>query len=532
MSTYDITSATISALAVGDVLNCPYTGSVAQITLPSGRYKLEVWGASGGTYSSTSGTGGKGGYSKGTLNLVAEKAVYCYAGGQGTANTNAGTTAHDGGFNGGGGAYSRASGGGGGSDIRIGEDSLYARVIVAGGGGGAAYSNNNSYYSAITGGAGGGESGGNGGYGNQNQTNSSYSASAGTQTAAGADSSSAGNYATEAKFGSGARGGYYSQSYAAGGGGGGWYGGGVGRNYYAAGAGGSGYVYTTSTKGDYPSGCLLDDSMLLTDAETTIGTSSFPSTSNGTETGHDGNGYVRITVLDLYVGATFDVEASSRVDGVTISPASATVAEGGSVTFQVSGDITNVVVKDNGVDITSMLRQAESGLVSSTPVSYTTSGSIRGTNYQAAVGKGSDATSATGNDYCQTQNSTAYIDYTFDFSAIPEGVTISSVAVSVKGHCESTSSSSEVARLQLYSGTTAKGNSLDFSSTTDQVVSMSTGTWTREELQDAILRFTIVVMGVLTVGAKGNANAEQARRIFDKAYSMVFGQQELRSTTT
>ena len=47
-----------------------------------------------------------------------------------------------GGFNGGGDAYGSSTsepgnGGGGASDVRIGSNSLYARVIVAGGGGGA-----------------------------------------------------------------------------------------------------------------------------------------------------------------------------------------------------------------------------------------------------------------------------------------------------------------------------------------------------------------------------------------------------------
>ena len=71
---------------------------------------------------------GKGAYSAGYITLNNNTNIYAYIGGSG----NTGGTA--GGFNGGG---SRATyvGGGGASDIRIGNDSLYARVIVAGGGG-------------------------------------------------------------------------------------------------------------------------------------------------------------------------------------------------------------------------------------------------------------------------------------------------------------------------------------------------------------------------------------------------------------
>lgn len=301
MATYNITTTAFVDLEAGDILNCPYTGSVTSVTLPAGKYTLQCWGASGNRYNSTAGIYGKGGYSTGVLNLTEQKTIYCYVGGQGIYNSSVSTSVNNGGFNGGGGAYSRASSGGGASDIRIGTDSLYARVIVAGGGGGASYSGNNSSYNVITAGAGGGTQGTAGGYGSSNNTSSTYAAQPGTQTAAGTNSTGASTYATTASFGQGATAGYYSQNYASGGAGGGWYGGGVGRSYYAGGAGGSGYVYTSSTKSNYPNGCLLDDSMLLTSASTTAGTSSFVGTGNSNETGHDGDGYIRITVVAIAV---------------------------------------------------------------------------------------------------------------------------------------------------------------------------------------------------------------------------------------
>ena len=156
------------------------TGAVQNVTLNKGTYKLQVWGAEGGTGSTTI-SGGKGGYSYGTLTLNETTNLYVYVGGKGKAGTS--SSIKIGGFNGGGNSgYTYGGSGGGATDIRIGHDSLYARVIVAGGGGGGA--NKTNYY----GGAGGGTSGIDGtGY------NTTGNAKGGTQTAGG----TAGYYGTQ-----------------------------------------------------------------------------------------------------------------------------------------------------------------------------------------------------------------------------------------------------------------------------------------------------------------------------------------------
>ena len=66
----------------------------------------------------------------------------------------------------------------------------------------------------------------------------------------------------------------------------------------AGGGGGSGYVYTSSTASNYPSGCLLNSTYYLSDATTTAGNEQFTSPTGTNETGHSGNGYARITALD------------------------------------------------------------------------------------------------------------------------------------------------------------------------------------------------------------------------------------------
>lgn len=136
------------------------------------------------------------------------------------------------------------------------------------------------------------------------------------------------------------------------------------------------------------------------------------------------------------------------------------------------------------------------------PASYTTSGSISGTRYRNAIGKGSDTSAVTGNDYCSSRNSYADIYYAFDFSGIPDGAEIVSVECSVKGHAESTSSSGHRARCQLYVGTsTAKGSYTDFTSTSAQTLDLTTGTWTLDEVRDMHLCFTIGYYGGLVNGA-------------------------------
>ena len=132
----------------------------------------------------------------------------------------------------------------------------------------------------------------------------------GTQTAGGAGGSS-----NSGSFGQGGNGLYRSSGYA-GAGGGGWYGG--GGSYPdgsgdddRGGGGGSGYVYTSSTASNYPSGCLLNSEYYLTDAATYAGNTSFVGTSGSNETGHSGDGYCRITVLELYTSFVMSVNIGS-----------------------------------------------------------------------------------------------------------------------------------------------------------------------------------------------------------------------------
>lgn len=270
----------------GSVMNFDYTGSVQTKTLKPGTYTIECWGGQGGTYSSY--IGGYGGYSKGTITLTEATTVYISVGGAGSSSSTAA------GFNGGGTGISSGRGGGGATDVRIGQNSLYSRVIVAGGGGGAGVTSAN----ANPCGCGGGEYGGDGYY---NDTTGSYTI--GQNRCGGSASQTAGgktwSTSTQATFGQGGN----ASGYSCGGGGGGWYGGGGAYDSDSDsdgrwGAGGSGYVYTSSTAKNYPNGCLLNSTHYLTNAQTIAGNTSFTSPTGSAETGHTGSGFCRITNLN------------------------------------------------------------------------------------------------------------------------------------------------------------------------------------------------------------------------------------------
>lgn len=193
-----------------------FTGTEQLFTAPeTGNYTLEVWGAQGG--SAGNGTGGKGGYSKGTVYLNKGETLRVYVGSQPNGQPN------QAGWNGGG-ASNNAAGGGGATDIRRGGSGLDHRIIVAGGGGGGGSTGNTS--ESHTGGAGGGNTGGDG-------ATSGNSGKGGTQTAGGTAYSST-YYGSKGQGGTGS--GHGS------GGGGGYFGGGGGYSCSSGGGGGSGYI--------------------------------------------------------------------------------------------------------------------------------------------------------------------------------------------------------------------------------------------------------------------------------------------------
>lgn len=409
-----------AGLPVGTVYNFEYTGSVQSVELPKGKYKLQCWGAQGGTsYGSSSGSGSKGGYSEGVLTLTTKTTLYIFVGGKGSRGSSSSLV--NGGWNGGGASvgyssynsgdtngYSYPACGGGATDISTvtssmsysggrtnrSSASLLARCIVAGGGAGGSYrytevtssstSNKTTvvlnqetnfvfawsdssyrYYwasASVSAKAGlrytyGGtysttltlhgeglyDANGQGlgwGYtpttdmtiyarcyvkGDLNSTADGYanlkineiskvttttttpSSGYSNQSQQGGGTSGKGQYpgtqsaaGSGGAFGLGANQASTNYRYCGGGGGGGWYGGGTGQSdsstsYVNYSGGGSGFVNTSANSSYRPSGYT---GLQLDSGTTTAGNTSHPSTSGGTETGHSGNGYARITVIE------------------------------------------------------------------------------------------------------------------------------------------------------------------------------------------------------------------------------------------
>lgn len=255
-----------------------YNGTSQGYVVPiDGLYKIEVWGAQGGTVGDNA-QGGKGGYTTGQISLSKGQTLDVYVGGQGSFSKN---EIVNGGFNGGGasgyGSDTSGASGGGASDVRLGGSSLENRIIVAGGGGGAGSRNDSSDPS--NGGAGGGTTGLAGTY-----STASYNGTPGTDTSGGLAATyttSVTTLPTNGSLGLGGNGGSYSDAFGGGGGGAGYYGGGGGIRY-GTGAGGSGYC-----------GSMLN-------CTTYDGTQSFLSTDGiSSETGHSGNGTVKISLISI-----------------------------------------------------------------------------------------------------------------------------------------------------------------------------------------------------------------------------------------
>jgi len=163
-----------------------YNGAMQTFTVPAGvtSIEIETWGAQGangsqgGSVTCPGGTGGRGGYAKGTLAVTPGQVLNIFVGGAASGG--------NGGFNGGGTTATtgaaRAGGGGGATDVRAGGTALANRVIVAagGGGGGNGGTRVSQAITSIPGGNGGDANAGNGTAGTNSGGGSGGSGGTGT----------------------------------------------------------------------------------------------------------------------------------------------------------------------------------------------------------------------------------------------------------------------------------------------------------------------------------------------------------------
>ena len=240
------------------------------VTFNRGKYFIELWGAegSGVNLDCNRNKGGKGAYVSGYLTLDKTTNLLLFLGAEGYPypQPQVGEA-----FNGGGYEHNAAMGGGG-TDLRT-SSSFVSRIMVAGAGGGSDCQGNGGHGGALKG---------------LDSTNGD--AKGGTQESGGS-------------YGSLGKGGSINSGNPGSGGGGGYYGGGISSYDAYPGAGGSSYVSgfplcksvnedgTVSDSYVHYSLLKFEQPMMLD------GSQSFPSPYNSFETGHQGSGAARITII-------------------------------------------------------------------------------------------------------------------------------------------------------------------------------------------------------------------------------------------
>lgn len=256
----------------------------------------------------------------------------------------------------------------------------------------------------------------------------------------------------------------------------------------------------------------------------------------GTGSSSTSSKYIYIYGTDItitYTAESRTVTTTLNGNG-TISPSGATTSYDGdeyTLTITPTNTSDTVTVTNNGVNVTSELEPHYSG---GTSTSYSTaSGSgvttgfarSGGAFYQSsstssdawlryAIGHTAESpysTSNTSNTYCKdgTNDATTqgWMNYPFDFSSLPADAEVTSVEVKAYGATESTTETARHADVSLWCGNEQKGTTQQFSSTSNSTMTLSdTGEWTREELQDAWVRFGVGYYGGRILGITWKVN--------------------------
>lgn len=145
-----------------------------------------------------------------------------------------------------------------------------------------------------------------------------------------------------------------------------------------------------------------------------------------------------------------------------------------------------------GGSVTRTITVTQKGLTEST-VKFNPSAFVSGTYKSISgqtnpVGKSETSTSYATVNLTNGSRATTNAIWSFDCSSIPEGAEIVSVTCKAKCSINNTQSSRiSTRKIQLYSNTTAKGSAYTVANSTT-AFSITAGTWTRAELQNARIR--------------------------------------------
>ena len=112
------------------------------------------------------------------------------------------------------------------------------------------------------------------------------------------------------------------------------------------------------------------------------------------------------------------------------------------------------------------------------PTSNTGTTSLTASSSYPASNGYTDASSTSYARFSVSRNQTGYTYYVFPVTGIPNNATVTSVSCTARIYINSTTNVTNTA-IQLYTGTTAKGNSSTFASTTTtNTVTINGGNWT------------------------------------------------------
>lgn len=211
------------------------------------------------------------------------------------------------------------------------------------------------------------------------------------------------------------------------------------------------------------------------------------------------NYYFRFYGVSLLVnytvdGVAYEVIAESTYIGATVSPATQEVMSGESATVAIfPDDINNIIVEDNGTDVTDQLQyvvptpgtQTFTGI----PTSYDATNSVYDGIYTGTTDDGLAPNTSTSRIcvyVAQTANAEGKLTYNFDCSSIPLNATITSVTCIAAAACYSNGQYFNTRTVQLYNGNTAKGTATTITGNggtrTDH--NINGGSWTRNELDN------------------------------------------------
>ncbi len=241
----------------------------------------------------------------------------------------------------------------------------------------------------------------------------------------------------------------------------------------------------------------------------------------GTKGSSNYNGYIyfhgaNLTIEYTLQGTAYEITSTLATNAVdSIDPAGySEILQGGTYTLNIYTDnIDDIIVEDNGTDVTNQLvvvhqtgesttANIDASTYDSASSSYYTS--YNDTNNSAVDGVFSNnvpSNGATGSSSSTRAcvfsnvgtNAESYLVYGFDTSNIPANAIISSVTCTTLASCYSNGQYFTTKTIQLYSGDTAKGTATTITGngSTSASHTIDGGSWTRQELTNAKVKIYV-----------------------------------------